>query len=221
MIKKVYIVHHSHTDVGYTDLQEQIIYNQVNNIRNVISLVRNGYEQDGPEKDFKWNCETYYCVEQFLKSASPREQEDFFELVRKGNIGISATYLNFNDLADADMLDRRTAEMQELFTGRGLPVRAAMNADINGISLGARDALIKNGIEFLFTNIHTHHGMYPLYQPDPLFLGERRGRQAACVERGALQPGQCPWHRVQPECELYDRELFREKGKRVGAGRPA
>ena len=44
-------------------------------------------------------------VEQFLKSASPREQEDFFELVRKGNIGISATYLNFNDLADADMLN--------------------------------------------------------------------------------------------------------------------
>ena len=83
MIKKVYIVHHSHTDVGYTDLQEQIIYNQVNNIRNVVSLVRNGYEQDGPEKGFKWNCETYYCVEQFLKSASPREQEDFFELVRR------------------------------------------------------------------------------------------------------------------------------------------
>lgn len=172
MIKKVYIVHHSHTDVGYTDLQEQIIYNQVNNIRNVISLVRNGYEQDGPEKDFKWNCETYYCVEQFLKAASPREQEDFFELVRKGNIGISATYLNFNDLADADMLDRRTAEMQALFTGRGLPVRAAMNADINGISLGARDALIKNGIEFLFTNIHTHHGMYPLYQNQTPYFWE-------------------------------------------------
>ena len=112
MIKKVYIVHHSHTDVGYTDLQEQIIYNQVNNIRNVISIIKKGYEQDGPEKGFKWNCETYYCVEQFLKGASPQEQEDFFELVRRGNIGISATYLNFNDLADADMLDRRTAELQ-------------------------------------------------------------------------------------------------------------
>ena len=184
MIKKVYIVHHSHTDVGYTDLQEQIIYNQVNNIRNVVSLVRNGYEQDGPEKDFKWNCETYYCVEQFLKSASPREQEDFFELVRKGNIGISATYLNFNDLADADMLDRRTAEMQTLFTGRGLPVRAAMNADINGISLGARDALIKNGIEFLFTNIHTHHGMYPLYQNQTPYFWESEGGGRLLVWNG-------------------------------------
>ncbi|WP_300843711.1 hypothetical protein [uncultured Acetatifactor sp.] len=184
MIKKVYIVHHSHTDVGYTDLQEQIIYNQINNIRNVVSLVRNGYEQDGPEKGFKWNCETYYCVEQFLKSASPREQEDFFELVRKGNIGISATYLNFNDLADADMLDRRTAEMQALFTGRGLPVRAAMNADINGISLGARDALIKNGIEFLFTNIHTHHGMYPLYQNQTPYFWESEGGGRLLVWNG-------------------------------------
>ena len=27
-----------------------------------------------------------------------------------------------------------------------------------------RDALIRNGVEFLYMNIHTHHGMYPLYQ---------------------------------------------------------
>lgn len=35
-IREVYIVHHSHTDVGYTDLQEQVIYNQVNNIRRAV-----------------------------------------------------------------------------------------------------------------------------------------------------------------------------------------
>lgn len=37
-IRKVYIVHHSHTDVGYTDLQEQVIYNQVQNIRTAVEL---------------------------------------------------------------------------------------------------------------------------------------------------------------------------------------
>jgi len=183
-IKNVYIVHHSHTDVGYTDLQEQIIYNQVNNIRNVISIVKRGYEQDGPEKAFKWNCETYFCVEKFLQSASPEERADFFELVRRGNIGISATYLNFNDLADTQMLDRRTARMQETFAGEGLFVKAAMNADINGISMGARDVLIKNGVEFLFTNIHTHHGMYPLYQNQKPYFWENEAGERILVWSG-------------------------------------
>lgn len=176
-IKNVYLVHHSHTDVGYTDLQERIVYNQVNNIRTVISLVKRGYEEDRPEKDFKWNCETYYCVEQFLKSAGEEEKADFFELVRRGNIGISATYLNSTDLADAGMLEQKLTDMQQAFSEAGAaPVRTAMNADINGISLGARDALIRNGIEFLFTNIHTHHGMYPLYQNQkPYFWEDGKG----------------------------------------------
>lgn len=172
-IKEVYVVHHSHTDVGYTDLQEQIIYNQVNNIRNVIRVIQNGYEKNAPEKDFKWNCETYYCVEQFLRTAPEQEKKDFFELVRKGNIGISATYLNFNDLADPGMLDRKTVLMKEVFQAQGILVTTAMNADINGISMGARDVLIENGIQFLFTNIHTHHGMYPLYQNQTPYYWER------------------------------------------------
>ena len=177
-IKDVYIIHHSHTDIGYTDLQEQVIYNQVNNIRNVVSILKRGYETGSQEKDFKWNCETYFCVEQYLKSASEEEKADFFELVRKGNIGISATYLNFNDLADVEMLNRKTAKMQETFTAQGHPVKVAMNADINGISLGARDVLIDNGVEFLFTNIHTHHGMYPLYQNQkPYFWENETGKR--------------------------------------------
>lgn len=171
-IKEVYIVHHSHTDVGYTDLQEQILYNQVNNIRNVISIVKNGYENGTPEQDFKWNCETSYCVEQFLRSANAQERADFFDLVKRGNIGISATYLNFNDLVDVGMLDRRTVRLQKVFAAEGIRVTTAMNADINGISMGARDVLIKNGIEFLFTNIHTHHGMYPLYKNQTPYFWE-------------------------------------------------
>lgn len=42
-MKEVYNVHHFHTDVGHTDLQEQIIYNQVNNTRTVIADIQNGY----------------------------------------------------------------------------------------------------------------------------------------------------------------------------------
>ena len=171
-IKKVYIIHHSHTDIGYTDLQEQVIYNQIHNIKKVITLLKRGYEASLPEKELRWNCETYYCVEQFLKTASEEERQDFIHFVKKGNIGISANYLNFNDLVDCGMLEEKTSEMRDIFMREGIFVKTAMTADINGISLGARDVLLNNGIEFLYTNIHTHHGMYPLYQNQNAYLWE-------------------------------------------------
>ena len=95
-IREVYIVHHSHTDVGYTDLQEQVIYNQANNIRRAVELIEEGLEKGTNQKDLKWNCETWYCVEQFLKAATKEEKKTFFDLVKKNSIGLSANYLNFN-----------------------------------------------------------------------------------------------------------------------------
>ncbi|GAA0807825.1 hypothetical protein GCM10008910_48580 [Faecalicatena orotica] len=177
-MKKIYVVHHSHTDIGYTDLQERIIYNQVCDIQKAIRIIKEGYAKQTVEKQFKWNCETYFCVEKFLEMAEPREKEDFFRLVKKGNIGISANYLNFNDLADCEALDRKTKHMLHIFGEQGIKVDSAMTADINGMSMGVRDVLIENGIEFLFTNIHTHHGMFPLHKnQEPYFWKSENGRR--------------------------------------------
>ena len=57
-IRTVYVVHHSHTDIGYTDLQERVIDTQAQYIGAVLSLMKQpGYA------DFRWNCETWFCVE--------------------------------------------------------------------------------------------------------------------------------------------------------------
>ena len=74
-IREVYIVHHSHTDVGYTDLQEQVIYNQANNIRRAVELIEEGLEKGTNQKDLKWNCETWYCVEQFKGCNEGRKKD--------------------------------------------------------------------------------------------------------------------------------------------------
>ena len=183
-IKEVYIVHHSHTDVGYTDLQEQVIFNQAHNIRTAVKWIMEGREMDTAQKDLKWNCETWYCVEEFLKRASEEEKADFWETVRLGNMGLSANYLNFNDLTDCQYLDQKLAGMMELCQREGVAVKTAMCADINGISLGQRDALIRNGVEFLYMNIHTHHGMYPLYQNQTPFFWENKEGKRLLVWNG-------------------------------------
>lgn len=164
-IKTVYVVHHSHTDIGYTDLQERVIAIQVNYIKTVLSMMRQ------PEyADFRWNCETLYCVEEFWKQASEDDRADFARFVKEGKIGISANYLNFNDLVNADVFGKRLAKWQDKLQPFGTKIHTAMAADVNGFSMGYRDAMIESGVEFFFTNVHCHHGMYPLYQNQNLML---------------------------------------------------
>ena len=63
-IRTVYVVHHSHTDIGYTDLQERVIETQADYIRTVVSMM-----QEKENALFRWNCETLFCVEAFFREA--------------------------------------------------------------------------------------------------------------------------------------------------------
>jgi len=101
-IKTVYVIHHSHTDIGYTDLQERVTETQANYIHTVLKLM------ESPENQgFRWNCETLFCVEAFFQNATEQEQEAFFRLVAQKQLGVSANYLNFTDLMDRDAYARR------------------------------------------------------------------------------------------------------------------
>ena len=178
-IKTLYVIHHSHTDIGYTDLQERVVQVQVDYIRSALRIL--GQARNA---SFRWNCETWFCAEQFLKEAAPAEAEQFFALMRTGRLGFSANYLNFCDLADCAVLDRRLGEACALLRSRGIEPKTAMCADINGISMGQRDVLLRHGIEFLYTNIHCHHGMYPLYRNQTAYWWENAAGQRLLVWNG-------------------------------------
>lgn len=178
-INTVYVIHHSHTDIGYTDLQERVIDTQKDYIHTVLSIM------EKPEyENFRWNCETLFCVEEFFKSASKEEKERFCKLVSEGKLGISANYLNFTDLLDSEIYNERLGEWTEYFSNQNVEMKTAMIADINGISMGCRDAMLNHGVEFLYTNIHCHHGMYPLYQNQTAYWWESKTGKRMLVWNG-------------------------------------
>lgn len=178
-IKTVYVIHHSHTDIGYTDLQERITETQADYIRTVLKLM------EAPEnRDFRWNCETLFCVEAFLKTATEEERDAFFRLAAQKRIGTSANYLNSTDLLDKQVYARRLNAWQAVFQAHGAGMNTAMIADINGVSMGFRDAMLDAGIEFLYANIHCHHGMYPLYQNQTAFFWENAAGKRLLVWNG-------------------------------------
>ena len=178
-IRTVYVVHHSHTDIGYTDLQEHVVDLQVDYIRSALRLM-----QDPANADFRWNCETLFCVEEFFKTATEEEKAQFMALAKDGRLGLSANYLNFTDLLDCGIYARRLGRWREKFAAEGINFNTAMCADINGISMGQRDAMIDNGVEFLYTNIHCHHGMYPLHQNQNAYFWENKEGRRLLVWNG-------------------------------------
>ncbi len=160
---KIYVIQHSHTDIGYTQRQEKIEQYQVDFIRQAVAVCNASHSGDRPEwEGFKWTCETFWAVEKFLEQATEEEKEQFVSALRRGDIELSGSYLNMTELIDYELLGVMLAKAGKFAEPLGLQVRSAMTADINGYSWGYSQALADAGIEHLLSCIHTHHGMFAL-----------------------------------------------------------
>ncbi|WP_212979528.1 glycoside hydrolase family 38 N-terminal domain-containing protein [Paenibacillus azoreducens] len=182
---RIFVIHHSHTDIGYTERQERIEQYHVDFIRQAVNIskeIRSGKRDEW--KGFKWTCETFWAVEQFLREASSEEQRDFAEAVRQGDIELSGTYLNMTELADEDLLRSIHSKAAEYGRSIGCPVDSAMTADINGYSWGYAKSLLDAGIQHLFSCIHTHHGMFALGRKQVPFWWETPGGERLLVWNG-------------------------------------
>ncbi|MGZ9585625.1 glycoside hydrolase family 38 N-terminal domain-containing protein [Paenibacillus marinisediminis] len=158
---KMYVIHHSHTDIGYTERQEKIEQFQVDYVRQAIetaNAIHTGDKQDW--KGFRWTCETFWAVENFWSRASDELKEHFIAALKRGDIELSGTYLNMTELLDHDILTKNHMKAATFAKEHGVLLNSAMTADINGYSWGYAQTLVDAGVEHLLSCIHTHHGMY-------------------------------------------------------------
>ena len=165
------LIHHAHTDVGYTDRQEKIGWNHARYLENVVEILRDA-ETNPRWRGFCWNVESLWMLEQFLKLSSPAYIQDFWRFVREGKIGLSGSYLNCTDLMD-DMILRETLEKcRETVGEQGIRIRSAMTADINGYPWGYVSAMADAGVEHLLSAVHTHHGYHAAGRKQQPFFWE-------------------------------------------------
>lgn len=151
----LYVIHTTHTDIGYTDTQEAVKAHHIAYIREALDLIER-------EPRFRWNCEAYWAVHQFLKVAHDDERERFATAVRNGQIGLSGSHFNITDLIPGHVLNRVMGDDRAERESLGLTARSALTADVNGYSWGLADVFHRQGIQNLMSNIHTHHGYYPV-----------------------------------------------------------
>lgn len=149
--RELNLVHHAHTDIGYSNIQEEVVQIHVNNIKRALQLVEQTRDYP-PGSRFIWNIESAWAVENFLEQSTLQEKQDFFRAVKDGQIVIAALYANIlTGLCMPEELNWITDYATGLRKMHQLPIETAMMSDIPGMSWNMVTALAKNGIRY-FSN---------------------------------------------------------------------
>jgi alpha-mannosidase len=164
-IKDLLLLHHSHTDIGYTNYQSSVFALQRGHIRNAITLAER-YADNPPGEQFKWTCEVTIIVEDFIKQATDREIERLQAVHEQGLIDFGGMYCNVSPLFTADMLMRSLTVAESLRKDYGFDIRYALNCDVNGQSWALVDMLLDAGFEGMAMAIN--RAMAPDPQPRPI-----------------------------------------------------
>ena len=144
----VYILPHSHTDIGYTAIQTDIEEKQINNLLQGLADARR--TADYPEGSrFVWNVEVLWAADLFLQRLPAKQREEFLEAVKRGQVALNGMYLNeLTGLCRPEELVRLFRYATQLGERTGVPVDSAMISDVPGYTWGTVTAMNQAGIKY-------------------------------------------------------------------------
>src|SRR5882762_1417193 len=145
---QVYILPHSHHDLGYTDLQPNVEEKQMRNIELGMELARRtaGYPEGAR---FVWNLEVLWGADLFLRRKSETDRAALIEAIKNGWVSLNGMYANeLTGLCRPEELLQLFRYSTELGSQCGVPVDSAMISDVPGYTWGTVSAMAQAGIRY-------------------------------------------------------------------------
>ena len=144
----VYLLPHSHIDIGYTHVQTEVERAQWKYLEMAMEASKRSATYPAGAR-FKWNVEILWAVDGYLRQASPEKQQQFIDAVKAGWIGLEALYGNeLTGLCRPEELLRLTSFAQKLSQRCGVPIESAMITDVPGYTWGVVPALAHSGVKY-------------------------------------------------------------------------
>lgn len=175
MIREVLLVHHSHTDIGYTHPQPVIFELHNRFIDHALQLAEDTRDWRSDCR-FKWTCEATGITLDWWRQASSTDQQRFMAAVEAKQFEVAAMAWNITPLADDRMLLKLLEPIAAL-RAEGIPIRSAMNSDVNGLPWGVVDSLLDYAVDNLSMGINEHYGCAPQPRPRGFWWESPRGRK--------------------------------------------
>lgn len=174
-IDTIYLIHHSHTDIGYTHDQPIVWDLHRRFIDTALDQCERDANSDGDDA-FRWTVETTAMLLHWIESAPAPRVARFVELAKAGRIEVTGMYLNITPLFDIDQVIETLAPIRYVREELGLPVHHAMNSDVNGQNWPLVDALLDAGITGFSMATNIHFGGSPLAWPNAFHWQGPSGR---------------------------------------------
>jgi alpha-mannosidase len=145
---EIYLLPHSHVDIGYSNVQTVIEPKHWGYFEQAIEASR-GTSDYPYESQYRWNVEVLWAVEGYMKQASPEKRKAFIDAVKKGWIGLDALYCNeLTGLCRPEELVRLLDYAGRLKRQYGVTIDSAMITDIPSFTWGIVPVLAQSGVKY-------------------------------------------------------------------------
>jgi alpha-mannosidase len=114
---------------------------------------------------FRWTCETSWAVREYLRVRPGAQVARLKQRVREGRIEISCLLLNMSEIATENSLAALVRPVRAITDEFGIPVRTAMQDDVNGAGCCLADYLDGMGIRYLNMGINKTRSLLPFDKP--------------------------------------------------------
>ncbi len=201
----IYLVQHTHTDIGYTRPQTEILPEHLRFIDYALDYcdLTDDYPNDAK---FRWTCEASWAVNQYLESRPVEQVERLKKRVEEGRIEVTGMIFNMSEIPDENIYAASLRPIKK-FKEFGLEVTTAMQNDVNGIAWCLADFFPHTGIEYLIMGQHGHRARIPFDKPTTFWWESPSGKRLLAFRADHYMTGNF-WGIHTGQFQSLERELM-------------
>jgi hypothetical protein len=160
---EIYLVQHSHTDIGYTRPQSDILAEQMRYIDYALDYC-DKTDQMPDYARFRWTCESSWVTREYLQTRPASQVERFKKRIGEGRIEVTGMFANMAEISDENIMYDFLNPLKEI-TSSGISVNLAMQNDVNGIAWCMPDYFKNTGVKYLVMGINETRSILPFNKP--------------------------------------------------------
>lgn len=160
---EVFLVQHSHTDIGYTRPQSEILAEHLRYIDYALDYCDKTDSFPDAAK-FRWTCESAWVTQEYLNTRPAAQIDRLMKRIEEGRIEVTAMLFNMAEIADENIMVDFLSPLK-LFKEYDIPVYTAMQNDVNGIAWCMPDYFKATGVKYLNMGINETRSIRPFDKP--------------------------------------------------------